>query len=108
MCPTLQELETESTKSVGALGGGHQYGRQQPYHLNPIQAQHIAPRSGPVGTMPGPSQANYQQQGPRYQASPFRQQPHQQIPLQENNPTMEDLILQFQQNKTMTIHDLKI
>ncbi|RDY06965.1 hypothetical protein CR513_08993, partial [Mucuna pruriens] len=28
MCPTLQESEMESTKCVGALGGGHLYGRQ--------------------------------------------------------------------------------
>ncbi|RDX97982.1 hypothetical protein CR513_19172, partial [Mucuna pruriens] len=26
MCPTLYEFETESTKCVGTLGGGHQYG----------------------------------------------------------------------------------
>ncbi|RDX85167.1 hypothetical protein CR513_33662, partial [Mucuna pruriens] len=30
------------------------------------------------------------------------------MPPWENNPTMEDLILQFQQNITTTIHDLKM
>ncbi|RDX75617.1 hypothetical protein CR513_44478, partial [Mucuna pruriens] len=58
--------------------------------------------------MPGPNQANYQQHGPRYHAPPFRQQLHQQMPPRENNSTMEDLILQFQQNITTTIHYLKM
>ncbi|RDY13635.1 hypothetical protein CR513_01392, partial [Mucuna pruriens] len=58
--------------------------------------------------MPSLSQANYQQQGQRYQAPPVCQQPHQQMPSRENNSAIEDLILQFQQNITATIHDLKM
>ncbi|RDY09985.1 hypothetical protein CR513_05572, partial [Mucuna pruriens] len=71
-------------------------------------AQHTTPRFGLAETMLGPSQANYQHQGQRYQAPPVYQQLHQQMPLRENNSTMEDLILEFQQNFTATIHDLKM
>ncbi|RDX96920.1 hypothetical protein CR513_20367, partial [Mucuna pruriens] len=93
MCPTLQETEVESIECVRALGGGYQYGRQsEPYQLNLYQAQHTTPRFGPVGTMLGPSQGNYQHEGPRYQAPTFCQQPQQQMPPRENSPAIEDLI----------------
>ncbi|RDY08838.1 hypothetical protein CR513_06887, partial [Mucuna pruriens] len=82
--------------------------RRQSYQPNPNQAQHTTPRFGPTGTMSGLCQANYQQQGLRDQTPLFHQQQHQQMPPRENNPAMEDLILQFQQNITTTIHDLKM
>ncbi|RDX93901.1 hypothetical protein CR513_23768, partial [Mucuna pruriens] len=89
-----RETKTKSTKCIGALGGEYQYGRKphsnrqfdnqqfwrQPYQPNLNQARHTTSRFRPVGTMPSPSQGNYQQQGPRYQALAFCQQLQQQRP----------------------------
>ncbi|RDY04924.1 hypothetical protein CR513_11284, partial [Mucuna pruriens] len=129
MCPTLQEDESENIESVGVLGGRHQFRRQpylnrqfdnqkfwrQPYQPNPNQGQHVAPRFGPTEGMLVPNQANYQQQGPRYQSPTFHQQLQQLLPPQPNSPSIEDFVkqmsecnLEFQQNITTTIHDLKI
>ncbi|RDY12780.1 hypothetical protein CR513_02377, partial [Mucuna pruriens] len=106
MRPTLHESEIESTyrmhwsirrqASISKAAVSEPQFQRQHYLPNPNQAQHTAPRFGPTRTMPGSNQANCQQQGPRYQAPPFCQQPHKQIAPRENNPTMEDLILQFQ------------
>ncbi|RDY01376.1 hypothetical protein CR513_15310, partial [Mucuna pruriens] len=119
---------TTSTSRPTALGSGHQFGRQpylnwqfdnqqfrrQLYQPNPNQGQYVAPRFGPTGGMLVPNQANYQQQGPRYQAPTFRQQPQQLLPPQQNSSLIEDLVkqmlecnLQFQKNITATIHEFK-
>ncbi|RDX65430.1 hypothetical protein CR513_55915, partial [Mucuna pruriens] len=83
--------------------------------LNLNQGQHTTPRFGPAGSMSRPNQSNYQHKGLRYQAPAFHQQPQQQMPPRENSSAMEDLMkqmsvcnIQFQQNITTTIHDLKM
>ncbi|RDX82430.1 hypothetical protein CR513_36779, partial [Mucuna pruriens] len=65
--------------------------------------KHVAPRFGSARWIPVSNQANYQQQGPRYQAPAFRKQPQQPLPPQQNSFSIEDL-----QNITATIHDLKM
>ncbi|RDY14408.1 hypothetical protein CR513_00512, partial [Mucuna pruriens] len=89
MCPTLQEIESDQPKNVGAIGG-FQYGKQS-YQNRPFDSQQhgrqpFQPRSnqGPYETQQFGStpnayqrQAGYQQPTQQYQVPPFQQQQQQ-------------------------------
>ncbi|RDX81270.1 hypothetical protein CR513_38075, partial [Mucuna pruriens] len=129
MCPTLQETESDQPEHVGAVGG-FQYGKQQyqtrpfdnqqhrrqPFWPSPQQGPYAAQRAGIVPNVPYGA-AGYQQPSPQYPAQAFPQQ-QQRSPTQGNSPSLEDLMkqlatissnnMQFQQNMTATIQDLKM
>ncbi|RDY14407.1 hypothetical protein CR513_00511, partial [Mucuna pruriens] len=94
MCPTLQETESGNAEIVGAIGG-NQYGRQS-YQTRQFDGQQFGRpqqyRSSPIRL--------------RY-PTPLFQQQQQQIPTQNNSPSMEEW-MKFQQNMNATMHDLKL
>ncbi|RDY07772.1 hypothetical protein CR513_08067, partial [Mucuna pruriens] len=57
--------------------------------------------------MSAPNHSYYQQPRPGYPMPPLFQQQQQQIPTQNNAPSMEEWI-KFQQNMNATMHDLKM
>ncbi|RDX99132.1 hypothetical protein CR513_17856, partial [Mucuna pruriens] len=97
MCPTLQEIESDQTENVGAIGG-FQYGKQ-PYQNRPFDSQ----QRGRQPFRPGPNQGPYvaQQFGSTlntYQRQPVYQQltpQYQRLPNQGNSPSLEDLMKQL-------------
>ncbi|RDY01578.1 hypothetical protein CR513_15070, partial [Mucuna pruriens] len=128
--PTLQETESDQPKNYGKQSyqnrtfDSQQHGRQ-PFRLGPNQGQCVAQQ---FGSAPNTyqRQAGYQQPTQQYPAPPFQQQQQQQrVPTQGNSPSLEDLMkqlatnnlefqqsvsssnMQFRQNMTATIQDLK-
>ncbi|RDY14189.1 hypothetical protein CR513_00778, partial [Mucuna pruriens] len=90
ICPTLQEIESDHPKSVGALG--------------PSQGPYVAQRFGSAPNAPQ-TQSGYWLSNPQYQAQPFQQHQQHRMPPQGNSPSLEDLMkqlatsnLEFQQN----------
>ncbi|RDX73158.1 hypothetical protein CR513_47268, partial [Mucuna pruriens] len=128
--------QTENVGAIGGFQYGkqpyqnrpfdsQQHGRQ-PFRPGPNQGPYAAQqfRSTPSTYQ---RQAGYQQPTPQYQAPPFQQQQQQQrMPTPGNSPSLEDLMkqlatnnlefqqfvsssnMQFQQNMTATIQDLKM
>ncbi|RDY05467.1 hypothetical protein CR513_10703, partial [Mucuna pruriens] len=107
MCPTLQENESDYPESVGAISG-YQYGKQ-PYQSRPTDNQQFGkqpfrPRlsSGPYAAQqfrPAPNApqrpACYQQLTPQSQVPPFHQQQQSRMPVQDNSPSLENLMKQL-------------
>ncbi|RDX82922.1 hypothetical protein CR513_36231, partial [Mucuna pruriens] len=122
MCPTLQETESDQTENSyqNRPFDSQQHGRQ-PFRPGPNQGPYAAQQ---FGSTPNTyqRQAGYQQPTPQYQAPPFQQQQQQQrVPTQGNSPSLEELMnnlefqqsvsssnMQFQQNMTTTVKDLKM
>ncbi|RDX95540.1 hypothetical protein CR513_21925, partial [Mucuna pruriens] len=136
-CPTLQETESVQTESVGVVGG-FQYGKQpyqtrqfdnqpygkQPFRSGPQQGPYAVERAGPMPNVPYGA-AGYQPPTSQYQAPSFPPQ-QQRAPTQGNSPSLENLMkqlaisnlefqqsvsssnIQFHQNMTATIQDLKM
>ncbi|RDY04393.1 hypothetical protein CR513_11895, partial [Mucuna pruriens] len=123
LCPTLQETESGQIESVGAVGG-FQYGSSHIRPDNLITSHMGNSHSGQAHNKDPGSMLNvpygattYQQSSSQYIVPSFPPQ-QQRNPSQGNSPSLEDLMkqlatisssnIQFQQNMTATIQDLKI